>query len=217
MSAPFKAATLGNLLLEAVDLACERDDRVLFSGLSFRVSPGDLLQIEGANGAGKTTLLRSLCGLMPLQQGALRWRGQDVVENWPAFRQDVLYLGHRPAIKPGLTALENLRFLHALRGEASEAEYWEALAKVGLMGYEESYCRNLSAGQQRRVSLAQLYLSEAPLWILDEIFTAIDKSGVAQFETLLRDRAQQGGMVIFTTHHHMSLPGLTSLLLGEPA
>ncbi len=204
-------------MLEAVELACERDDRMLFTGLSFRVAPGDLLQVEGANGSGKTSLLRMICGFLPLQQGQLRWHTQAIGDNWPGFCQDLLYLGHRTAIKPGLTALENLRFLHSLHGHATDAQLWQALESVGLRGYEESYCRNLSAGQQRRVSLAQLYLSDAPLWVLDEIFTAIDKSGVAQFEALLRERAQQGGMVVFTTHHQMALPGLKVLHLGDYA
>ena len=54
---------------------------------------------------------------------------------------------------------------------------WQALADVGLRGFEDVPCHTLSAGQQRRVALARLYLDAPPLWILDEPFTALDKQG----------------------------------------
>ena len=201
-------------MLEAINLTCERDDRCLFEGLSFTLQAGDLLRVEGPNGSGKTTLLRSLCQLIPIRHGEITWRGEPVSEHLSAFHQDLLYMGHRSVVKPGLTALENLRFLTELHQTCAEDELWRALECVGLRGYEEVYCRNLSAGQQRRVGLAQLYLSQAAIWVLDEIFTAIDKTGVAQFEQLLSERAQAGGIVVFTTHHAMAVEGMKVLQLG---
>jgi heme exporter protein A len=103
-----------------------------------------------------------------------------------------------------LTAEENLSWLCALHHPASRDAIWQALAAVGLRGFEDVPCHTLSAGQQRRVALARLYLDSPPLWILDEPFTALDKQGVAQLEEHLAQHCEQGGLVVLTTHHSLS-------------
>lgn len=88
---------------------------------------------------------------------------------------------------------------------------------MGLAGREDVVVAQLSAGQQRRVALARLWLSEQKLWILDEPLTAIDKQGVKVLETLFLTHAQQGGIVILTTHQDMfsDYPQLRKIKLGD--
>ncbi|MBV4365631.1 cytochrome c biogenesis heme-transporting ATPase CcmA [Erwinia sp. BNK-24-b] len=187
-------------MLQAQNLTCVRDERMLFSDLSFTVSEGDIVQIEGANGAGKTSLLRILAGLSRAEQGDVLWQRQPIRKQRESWHQALLYLGHQPGVKAVLTARENLRFFHA--AEPEEA-LWQALEEVDLVGYEEIAVAQLSAGQQRRVALARLWLSQAPLWILDEPLTAIDKSGVAKLMALFNRHADNGGAVILTTHQEL--------------
>ncbi len=194
-------------LLRAEGLSCERDDRMLFENLNFQVNAGEVVQIEGPNGAGKTTLLKILGGLLQAWDGELYWRGEPMTQARPDFLASLLYLGHRPGIKLILSPWENLRTWCALHQPSSDQELFAALAQVGLKGYEHVPCDSLSAGQQRRVALARLYLSKADLWVLDEAFTAIDRRGVAQLEALLAQKAAAGGAVILTTHHALNLPG----------
>jgi heme exporter protein A len=191
---------------EISNIRCERDERLLFRGLSFDVGPGDIVQIEGPNGAGKTTLLRILSGLSQQFEGELRWCGEPMARARLAFRNDLLYLGHAPGVKALLTPQENLRW--SVNGATpGRAAIMSALQQVGLYGYEDVPCFSLSAGQQRRVALARLYLAPARLWILDEPFTAIDRSGVAALEQHIAAHASCGGGVILTTHHVLQLPG----------
>jgi heme exporter protein A len=192
--------------LEVRGLGCERDERLLFRDLSFVVAAGDVVQIEGPNGSGKTSLLRILSGLSQQFDGELHWCGEPMSRAKLAFRADLFYLGHAPAVKALLTPLENLRWSLAGVTHTHEA-MMAALKEVGLYGYEDVPCFSLSAGQQRRVALARLYLTNARLWILDEPFTAIDKSGVAALEWHISAHAQRGGGVILTTHHALHLPG----------
>ena len=205
--------------LEAQDLSCERDDRELFSGLSFTVNRGELLQLAGPNGAGKTTLLRLLAGLNRDYQGKVLWRGQSLLSVYPEYAAQRLYLGHLAAVKKSLTPLENLRWLTAGSGASiKEDRLWQALEQVSLRGYEETPCQQLSAGQQRRVSLARLCASDAPLWILDEPFTALDKDGVAWLEQQLMAQVEKGGCVVITSHHALQgIPGLRQMTLGTVA
>ena len=162
-------------MLEARELLCERDERTLFSGLSFTLNAGEWVQITGSNGAGKTTLLRLLTGLSRPDAGEVLWQGQPLHQVRDSYHQNLLWIGHQPGIKTRLTALENLHFYHR---DGDTAQCLEALAQAGLAGFEDIPVNQLSAGQQRRVALARLWLTRATLWILDEPFTAIDVNGV---------------------------------------
>lgn len=203
-------------LLSAHKLACERDERLLFSDLSFDLYPGELLQLEGPNGAGKTSLMRLLAGLLPFSEGELIWQGENIDSCREDFYQSVLFIGHLAGIKAQLTPLENLHWFAALEGINDEALLEQALQQVGLAGYEDHPCHQLSAGQKRRVALARLLFTQRPLWLLDEPFTALDKAAVAAVEDLLIKHSQSSGAVILTSHHALEeLPGLKKLSLGE--
>ena len=207
---------MADILLQGVNLSCERDERLLFSGLNFALPSGAVMQIEGPNGSGKTTLLRILSGLSSNFEGELLFRGVSMRETVYEYRQSLCILNHAPGVKASLSPRENLRWALALSSNTSAAQIDSALDKVGLYGFEDVPAHNLSAGQQRRIALARLYLSKAPLWILDEPFTAIDKQGVKELEALLAEHASMGGSVILTTHHHLQMPGrLQVLRLGD--
>ncbi len=207
-------------LLEGVGLECARDERLLFSGLSFGLGPGQILQIEGANGSGKTSLLRILCGLTLATDGEVRWMGQDIHSVRADYYADLAYIGHAHGVKDDLTPLENLRIACALgsaRADAlTDAVLEQALETVGLFGFEDQLAQTLSAGQRRRVALARLVLTSARLWILDEPLTALDRAGHEKIEAMLTEHAQRGGMVIFTSHHALNLHSdfVTTLHIG---
>ena len=189
-------------MLEARELLCERDERTLFSGLSFTLNAGEWVQITGSNGAGKTTLLRLLTGLSRPDAGDVLWQGQPLHQVRDSYHQNLLWIGHQPGIKTRLTALENLHFYHR---DGDTAQCLEALAQAGLAGFEDIPVNQLSAGQQRRVALARLWLTRATLWILDEPFTAIDVNGVDRLTQRMAQHTEQGGIVILTTHQQLNV------------
>ena len=201
-------------LLQAVDLQCERDERTLFRDLSFSILPGTVTRVEGPNGSGKTTLLRMLAGLNDAWSGELLWCGKPRSGQREEFSRNSLYLGHRPGIKPLLTPVENLRALTSGRRPVPDPVLRQALEGTGLAGFQDLSCRKLSAGQQRRVALARLLIADEPLWLLDEVFTAIDAGGVSAIENLLRQRAAEGGAVVVTTHHDLRMTGMQRIVLG---
>ncbi|MBU4683248.1 cytochrome c biogenesis heme-transporting ATPase CcmA [Cedecea davisae] len=184
-------------MLEARQLTCQRDERTLFNALSFRVEPGEMVQVAGQNGAGKTTLLRILAGLAQADEGEVFWQAQPLRRQRDLFHSDLLWIGHQPGIKTVLTPFENLTFFHA---DVAEAQRWDALEQIGLPGFEDLPVNQLSAGQQRRAALARLWLSAAKLWLLDEPFTALDATGIEKLTQRLRQHADAGGMVVLTSH-----------------
>lgn len=197
---------LAKSLLEARSLACIRGDRHLFSQLDLQAPAGTLLHIQGENGSGKSTLLRSLCGLYQPAEGTVLWNGEAISKQREDFHRELFYLGHKPAIKEELTALENLHSASRLHGHpASESEAEEALNRIGLGGFEDVPCRQLSQGQKRRVALARLALTRARLWILDEPFSALDYEACDTLQQQIATHLQRGGITLLTTHQQVAL------------
>jgi heme exporter protein A len=195
-------------MLSAHGLTCVRGDRRLFAQLDLAVNPGEWLHVRGENGAGKTSLLRLLAGLSQPAEGEIRWCGQPIQASDSTYRHNLLFFGHHGALKEDLTALENLGFSAAMDGATfGEAEALAALYKFGLKGREELPVRVLSAGQKRRVMLARLALRKAPLWVLDEPFTALDVKAVDLLSQLITDHVAGGGMAVLTSHQTMPIPG----------
>lgn len=203
-------------VLAAKGLYCERDYRLLFEKLDFTVNTGDVWQIAGHNGVGKTSLIRGLCGMNADVRGDWSWFGQA----WPTarfeFARQSLYMGHYAGVKAALTPRENLRWFFDLRQNVSDQDLDNALASFQLQGYEDTPCYSLSAGQQRRVALARLAVSDAKVWVLDEPFTAIDLDGVHQLEVMISEFAAKGGTVLLTSHHRLTaIPQLQQLNLED--
>lgn len=194
-------------VLAAVDLTCIRNDRLLFQGLGFVLSPGRLLKVEGPNGAGKTSLLRILAGLALPEEGSVRWNGHEIARHPAEYAMDRRYLGHHNGHSLALTARENLRLAAVLQGASLPQPRLDALlAIVGLAHAMETPVVRLSSGQRRRLALARLLLGRARVWILDEPLNALDGEGRALVNQLLTDHLEQGGVAVVSTHQPLSLP-----------
>ena len=191
--------------LQASELSCYRDERLLFTDLSFQLQAGEVLLLEGANGSGKTSLLRILCGFREADAGQIVWCGDLIADS--SYYADMAYVGHADGTKKELTVLENLKFALAL-GSAGRYSIDQALDKVQLAGFDDNPVHTLSAGQKRRLSLARLLITHNLLWILDEPFTSLDRQGIKLIESLLAEHIKQGGMAVLTSHHDLSMADL---------
>ena len=120
------------------------------------------------------------------------------------------YVGHLDAVKPGLTAAENLRFVASLSGGDPGA----ALDAMGLGALADLPARLLSAGQKRRLALARLPLAHAALWLLDEPTLGLDTASIGRLGALLAAHRGGGGIVVAATHLPLPLPGAAELRLG---
>ena len=194
--------TLAPPLLECRGLSFSRNEERIFGPLDFRLDAGEALLVLGGNGAGKSTLLRVLAGLLAAGEGEVQMGGQTVDQGHRA--RGCTFLGHLPGHKGELSALENLRFTASLQASGLSPE--RALADVGLAGFEDNLARRLSAGQNKRLALARLRLSPAPLWLLDEPYANLDLDGIALVNRLIAGHLEQGGAALLTTHGAYAAP-----------
>jgi len=202
------AAPIAVPLLEARALCFHRQDEPVFAPLDFQLHAGELVLIEGDNGSGKTTLLRMLAGLLHVGSGELRWRGAPLQRDNCAG--DILFLGHQLGLKGDLSPRENLRVAAGLHGDRDGISIASALATIGLLGYEDEPVRRLSAGQKKRAALARLLLLPASLWLLDEPYANLDRTGIALVNQVLETHTAAGGAALVTSHGAVSFHG------GEP-
>ena len=178
----------------------------MLDGVSLDVAAGQLVHVSGPNGSGKTTLLRVCSGLLPAEQGSVIWGGQSGAPDPEAVAAEFCYLGHSDALKADLTARENLRYAVGLRRQVTATAIDETLAQVGLSGCRELQARVLSAGQKRRLAIARVTLSAAPLWILDEPFTNLDHAAVLLVSEVIADHLDCGGATLLATHQSPVIP-----------
>ena len=203
-----------SLVLEARALSCVRGDKALFSGLSFQIAAGDCLHVRGENGVGKTTLLRILTGLSQPESGEVLWNQQALNSQSSAYHRDLLFLGHRDALKEELTALENLQMYAAIDDvELLLEDAMAALRRFGLRGRENLPIHCLSAGQKRRVLMARMLTRQARLWILDEPFNALDAKAVVELEGLIAEHLSAGGLLVLTSHQAFNIANVKVLEL----
>jgi heme exporter protein A len=202
-------------LLEVTELACRRGGRPVFADLSFALGAGELLALTGRNGSGKTTLLRALALLVRADAGIILWQGANVRGDPESWRGRLAWLGHLDGLKGDLTVRENLVSHQRLSGTAQPAARLDpALAAFDLTALAHRPARTLSAGQRRRVALARVMQSGAPLWMLDEPLNALDAPAQQAFRTALQGHLASGGLAIAATHADLGMPRPRTLELA---
>lgn len=193
--------------LNVNNLACWRNNQVLFENLDFSLSPNNVLFLQGENGSGKTSLLRILCGFRLPDDGEIYW-GDKSTSSMPEYFQNISFVGHKNGIKDELTVEENLNLMRSM-ATASDIKTESVLKQIGLFSRADVLSRLLSAGQKRKLALARLMMTNNSFWILDEPFTSLDKVSVVFFESLIKQHIKKGGMLILTSHHDIDLSGLS--------
>jgi heme exporter protein A len=198
--------------LSGRSVICARGGREVFANLDFEAASGEVLAVTGANGSGKTSLLRLIAGLLTPAGGVIALDGSGSELTLP---EQAHYLGHRDALKPALSVLENLSFWRDfLGGEVFDAN--EGLASVGLGHAAHLPAAYLSAGQRRRLSLARLLAVRRPIWLLDEPTAALDAAGQDLFAGLMRDHLARGGMIVAATHGPLGIDASELRIGGRP-
>jgi ABC-2 type transport system ATP-binding protein len=186
--------------LELVGLNRRFGSVVALDGLTFSVPPGQVFGFLGPNGAGKTTTMRAIFGVVALEKGEVRWRGEPVTEQ---ARHRFGYMPEERGLYPGMQILEQLEYLgrlHDMTASAARAAARNWIGRLGLAGRESAKLEALSHGNQQRVQLAAALMHDPDLLVLDEPFSGLDPGGVDDMTAILAERARAGVTVLFSSH-----------------
>lgn len=178
------------------DVACVRSGRILFSGVSFDLTPGDAAVVTGPNGIGKSSLIRIAAGLLAPFEGTV------------TCDADKALLTEASALDTDITLVAALRFWASLdRASDPAARVAHALRALDLEALADIPVRLLSTGQRRRAAIARVTASGAPVWLLDEPANGLDTVSVTRLEALIGRHRADGGVALIATHLPLSLPG----------
>jgi heme exporter protein A len=184
--------------LELSHLCFDYEEKNLFSNLHWVMESGQLWHLQGDNGAGKSTLLRLLAGLLEPTEGVILWNQRAIDANLRKFQQQLCYVGHKLGVHADLTVAENLYFdAHSQR---RQVKLCSLLEEYHLLPLADNLCAQLSEGQKQRVALLRLAMTDAPLWLLDEPYSALDSDSSALLNALVQRHYHSGGLIIMTSH-----------------
>jgi ABC-2 type transport system ATP-binding protein len=184
--------------LELAGLSRRFGSVVALDGLTFSVPPGQVFGFLGPNGAGKTTTMRAIFGVVALEKGEVRWRGEPVTEQ---ARHRFGYMPEERGLYPSMQILEQLEYLGRLHDMTADAARAAARNWIGRLADRESAkLEALSHGNQQRVQLAAALMHDPDLLVLDEPFAGLDPGGVDDMTAILAERARAGVTVLFSSH-----------------
>lgn len=195
-------------------LSFKRNYNRILSNIGITLFPGACLNIIGNNGSGKSSLLKILAGIYPIKPNTIYHNGKDILQDLLEYKKQINYIGHKHGLKPELSVLDNLMFWASLSGWELALE--AAMHTLGLTNLVDSAVYQLSAGWQKKVSLARLLLSPASIWLLDEPFSNLDIEGTDILKNMIIARLNHNGIVIITSHQKLEVtPYTISYLLGN--
>ena len=173
---------------------------VAVEDLTFDVRAGELFGFVGRNGAGKTTTMRTVLGVLALDAGEVRWDGKPLDL---AARRQIGYMPEERGLYPKMRLSDQLAYLgelHGMAGSEARASAVRWLDRFGLKGRANDDLQALSLGNQQRVQLAAALVFGPDVLVLDEPFSGLDPVAVDVMAEVLRERADAGVPVIFSSH-----------------
>lgn len=179
-------------------ITAENGMKTLFSNLGISLFPNSVVNIIGENGSGKTTLLNIIASFDKTKQGKIILEGEELNDFTIKEYSPIFYHTYKSTLKNEISVMENLKFWASIYN--SHLKLPSVIAYFNLEEYLDFKVKNLSTGWQKKISLARLMLSNSMIWLLDEPFSNLDDNACMLVDNLIRTRASNKGIIIFTSH-----------------
>ena len=196
------AVTVDNVVKKFYDV--KRGEVTVINSLSFCCRPGEIVGILGPNGAGKTTILRMISAILTPTSGAIEVMGYDTTDNPQQIRSSIGFISCDTNLYDRLTPEETVYFFGKFFGLSDQVigERAERLYQtLGMKPILKRQCRNLSAGEKQKVSIARTLIHDPPLLILDEPTTALDVLTSRDILWLVKQARNEGKAILYSAHN----------------
>lgn len=171
--------------------------------ISFFIKPGEIVGFAGPNGAGKTTVIKMLTGILKPTSGTAIINGFDITKDPIKAKKSFAYIADNPDILIQLTGLEYLNFIADMYevSEGYRKEKIHTLAeRFGMTDVLNTQMREYSHGMRQKLMVISALIHNPPAWILDEPMTGLDPAAAFELKQMMREHAQAGNAVLFSTH-----------------
>lgn len=187
-------------MLKVCGLTKRYGKSIAIRDISFCVKTGEIVGLIGHNGCGKSTTMNIITGYLAASEGTVFVDGEDHVEHAESVRKKIGYLPETPALYPEMTVEEQLGFACDLKGIKDRKEAIRcACRKADVQNVGSRLIRNLSKGYRQRIGLAQAFLGNPPLMILDEPSSGLDPYQNAEMRDILKEASREQA-ILMSTH-----------------
>ena len=186
---------MGNNLIEIENVSLLRNEKSVLKNISFEIKKSQALNLYGLNGSGKTSLLKIIIGMTEPTSGFIK----NVSGHEDLFKKTI-YIGHKYGIKGNLTVKENLSYALTDNSDNSQLIIKTALETYKMNQHKSMLTKNLSHGQQKKVSLMKTLITNSLLWVIDEPYSALDNESINIFNNATKKYLEKGGSLIMTSH-----------------
>ena len=180
-------------LLEVKNVSLSRNDNPILSNINLELNTSSVINIHGRNGCGKTSLLKIIVGITEPTGGIIN---NNILSD---DKKDITYIGHKHGIKNNLTLSENILFEPSIYND-KQKNIDDMIKRYQMDKYKDYLSKNLSHGQQKKISLIKASLSNARVWVIDEPYSALDKDAIKILDSCIHEHLSNRGSVIMTNH-----------------
>ncbi|MFZ3129846.1 MAG: ATP-binding cassette domain-containing protein [Desulfosporosinus sp.] len=172
----------------------------VLSNVSISFEAGKIHGIIGRNGSGKTVLFKCICGFMPLTSGQIFVDGRQVGREIDV-PQDIGTIIEAPGFLPNYSGFRNLKLLSLIGKKIDDAGIRESIKRVGLDPDSKKWVSKYSLGMRQRLGIAQAFMENPSILILDEPMNGLDKHGVEDVRQLILDLKEEGKTILIASHN----------------
>lgn len=192
-----------NPILRINEIDLSYNEKNVLEQVSFDIHPGVFVGLLGANGAGKSTLLLAMSGQFQPVRGRILFHDNDVYQQNLLYKQHIGFVHEQPFLYPGLSVLEFMEFVGAVKKVAKtrlDKQIPELLGGVNLTDQSYKPCAKLSQGMRKKLVIASAFLGQPQIVFLDEALNGIDLESIYKIKQMFRTFVNNGGTIILATH-----------------
>lgn len=186
--------------LEVQNITKILQGRKVLNNVSFALDRGTVTGFAGKNGSGKTMLFRAICGLIQVNTGQILLQGRKVGKDFKLLPNTGLVI-ENIGLYPHLSAFENLKLLNGIsKNVLKNSEIKQIIKQFGLDPEDPKPFKKFSLGMKQRLCLAQAFMGDPDILILDEPTNSLDKNGTVEIETLILEEKKREKTILVSSH-----------------
>ncbi len=180
----------------------DEKETVALNNISFSVEKGEMIAIIGPDGAGKSTLIKSLCGIIPFDEGSISICDMKLPDDFKKIRLILGYLSQNFTLYRNLTVYENIDYFASLFEITNKKQkITDILKNVGLYEFKDRLAKDLSGGMKQKLSVATALIRSPQIILLDEPTTGVDPLSRREMMNIISEKKKEGLTVIFSTSY----------------